>query len=165
VGPVEDRPDEDAEDLELPDTLSDDELDAAPDGPRDELDGDVDDELGDLDDLEGAGGAEDEDEAEETRHNALPRRLESWRSRTASGAVMSAMAMGLRQVFEPEQRKPAIVAEAPSDPYDDDDPIVVEYVADDASGTTVILRPWLMQHSSDAQPEPAAPEDEEGVER
>jgi hypothetical protein len=125
---VDEHPDEDAENAEdaeavdLPDTLYDDVL-------EDELDDD------DLED-----GAE-----EEARHNALPRRLESWRSRTATGAVMSAMAMGLQQVFQPERKIPAIVAEAPSDPYDDDDPIVVDYVADDASGTKVILRPWLMQ--------------------
>jgi len=129
---VDDHPDDQAEAVEaveaidLPDTFFDDELEAlaADDGESDE--------------------DPEEDDDGEVRHNALPRRVESWRSRSATGAVISAMAMGLRQVFEPERRKPAIIAEAPSDPYDDDDPVVVDYVADDASGTKVILRPWLM---------------------
>jgi hypothetical protein len=98
-------------------------------------------------------GIEFEDDGvddEAPRHNALPRRVESWRTRTATGAVMSAMAMGLHQVFAKEQEKPAIVQEAPSDPYDDDDPVIVEYAADDAEGTTVILRPWLLKKDEGA---------------
>lgn len=79
------------------------------------------------------------------RRNALPRRVESWRSRSASGAIATAIAMGLQQVFEPERRRPAAVAEAPSDPYDDDDPITVDYVPDDAEATTVHVKPWLLQ--------------------
>jgi hypothetical protein len=79
------------------------------------------------------------------RRNALPRRVESWRSRSATGAIATAIAMGLQQVFEPERRRPAAVAEAPSDPYDDDDPITVDYVPDDAEGTTVHVKPWLLQ--------------------
>lgn len=79
------------------------------------------------------------------RRNALPRRVESWRSRSATGAIATAIAMGLQQVFEPERRRPAAVAEAPSDPYDDDDPITVNYVPDDAEATTVHVKPWLLQ--------------------
>ncbi len=79
------------------------------------------------------------------RRNALPRRVESWRSRSASGAVVTAIALGLQQVFEPERRRPAAVAEAPSDPYDDDDPITVDYVPDDAEATTVHVKPWLLK--------------------
>ena len=79
------------------------------------------------------------------RRNALPRRVESWRSRSATGAIATAIAMGLQQVFEPERRRPAAVAEAPSDPYDDDDPITVDYLPDDAEGTTVHVKPWLLQ--------------------
>jgi hypothetical protein len=86
-----------------------------------------------------------EDDHVAGRRNALPRRVESWRSRSATGAIATAIAMGLQQVFEPERRRPAAVAEAPSDPYDDDDPITVDYVPDDAEGTTVHVKPWLLQ--------------------
>ncbi len=96
----------------------------------------------------------DEDDAEDLgelsddhvggRRNALPRRVETWRSRSASGAIATALAMGLQQVFEPERRRPAAVAEAPSDPYDDDDPVTVDYAPDDAEGTIVHVKPWLL---------------------
>lgn len=120
MGQVDEDSDAADEQLDLPDTLFEDEL------------------------ADGRPETGDEEEDEAPRRNALPRRVESWRTRSATGAVISAMAMGLRQVFMPEQEKPAIIAEAPGDPYDDEDPIVVDYVADDASGTTVILRPWLL---------------------
>ena len=121
---------------------------ADPDGADDLLDADTDtdadtdsdvfvDPYDDLDDLsqDPVGG----------RRNALPRRVETWRSRSATGAIATAIAMGLQQVFEPEKRRPAIVAEAPSDPYDDDDPVTVDYVPDDAEGTKVHVKPWLLQ--------------------
>jgi hypothetical protein len=159
VGPVDDQPGERAEEPDLPDTLFADQLDDA-DGEADAAPDDGEPAAAEFED------GFDDLEADEPRRNALPRRLESWRTRSATGAVISAMAMGLQQVFAPQREKPAIIAEAPSDPYDDDDPIVVEYVADDASGTTVILRPWLMPGAEGAaKPEveaPAEARDEDG---
>ncbi len=123
---------------------------AAPDpegsagGGVDEIDADVagNDEEADLGDLseDQVGG----------RRNALPRRVESWRTRSASGAIATALAMGLQQVFEPEKRRPAAVAEAPSDPYSNDDPVTVDYAPDDAEGTTVHVKPWLLQKGDPA---------------
>lgn len=97
----------------------------------------------DEDDPEGLGDLDEDDTGSGSR-NALPRRVESWRRRSATGAIATAMAMGLQQVFEPERRKPAAMAEAPSDPYSDDDPITVDYVPDDAMATTVHVKPWLL---------------------
>ncbi len=79
------------------------------------------------------------------RRRLAARSVSSWRNRSATGAIATAIAMGLQQVFEPEKRRPAAVAEAPSDPYDDDDPVTVEYVPDDAEATTVRVKPWLLQ--------------------
>ncbi len=111
------------------------QVDAATD-----LDTDADaDDLGELSDDELGG-----------RRNALPRRVESWRTRSATGAIATALAMGLQQVFEPEKRRPAAVAEAPSDPYSDDDPVTVDYAPDDAEGTTVHVKPWLLQKGDSA---------------
>lgn len=78
------------------------------------------------------------------RRNALPPRIESWRTRSATGAIATAMAMGLKEVFQPEKRRPAIIAEAPGDPYTDEDPVTVDYAPDDAPGTTVHVKPWLL---------------------
>ncbi len=105
----------------------------------DGLDLDEGDDLGDLSD-DHVGG----------RRNALPPRVESWRTRSATGAIATALAMGLQQVFEPEKRRPAAVAEAPSDPYSDDDPVTVDYLPDDAEGTTVHVKPWLLQKGDPA---------------
>ena len=107
--------------------------DASSDDP--DASGDADDDLGELYDDDRIAG----------RRNALPRRVESWRTRSASGAIATAIAMGLQQVFEPERRRPAAVAEAPSDPYADDDPVTVDYVPDDAEATRVHVKPWLLQ--------------------
>ena len=116
--------------------------------------------LGEDDDLEGGGptsGDDDELDAGDYeyddvggRRNALPRRVESWRARSATGAIATAVALGLQQVFEPEKRRPAAVAEAPSDPYSDDDPVTVDYLPDDAEGTTVHVKPWLLQKGDPA---------------
>lgn len=115
-----------------------------PGGGVDEIDGDMagDDEVADLGELS--------DDHVGGRRNALPRRMESWRSRSATGAIATAMAMGLQQVFEPERRRPAAVAEAPSDPYDDNDPVTVDYLPDDAEGTRVHVKPWLLQKEDPA---------------
>ena len=84
------------------------------------------------------------------RPSAPVSRRESWRTRSATGAIATALAMGLQQVFEPEKRRPAAVAEAPSDPYSDDDPITVDYLPDDAGGTRVHVKPWLLQKEDPA---------------
>ncbi len=84
------------------------------------------------------------------RRSAPATRRESWRTRSATGAIATALAMGLQQVFEPEKKRPAAVAEAPSDPYSDDDPITVDYLPDDAGGTKVHVKPWLLQKEDPA---------------
>lgn len=69
--------------------------------------------------------------------------VERWRRRTASGALATAIALGLQQVFQPEfDTRPAIVQETSGTPYDDDDPVVVDFEPDAPEGTTVLLRPW-----------------------
>ena len=136
--------DEPTGDTDEPTDEADDPTDEA-DEPTDKLSDKLSDEVdepdsGDLGDL---GELSDDDIG--GRRNALPRRVESWRTRSAGGAIATALAMGLQQVFEPEKRRPAAVAEAPSDPYSDDDPITVDYSPDDAEGTTVHVKPWLLQ--------------------
>lgn len=132
-------------DEDLPVALGDDGV-AAEDAPGPAAEDALDDDPGGPDpDLEGDELLAAYDEAATARRNALPRRVESWRTRSASGAIATAIAMGLQQVFEPERRRPAAVAEAPSDPYHDDDPVTVDYVPDDAESTRVHVKPWLLQ--------------------
>ncbi len=71
--------------------------------------------------------------------------VERIRQRSAVGAMGMAMGLAFDQVFGRDHKKePAIVLEAAGDPYDDDDPVVVDYVNEDAQATTVSVRPWLL---------------------
>lgn len=101
------------------------------------------DDLDDLDDLdvqldEGAGG-----------HTALPARVEAWRRRTATGALLTGIARGLGQVFEPEREQPAIVAEAPGEPFGPPRPVEAVLDPDDPSASSLVVRRWLMDRPVD----------------
>ena len=58
-------------------------------------------------------------ENEAPRETGLPDRVEKWRRNSATGAVMTAFAFGLQQVFEPERKEPAIVMQTSGDPPKD----------------------------------------------
>lgn len=102
------------------------------------------DELDDLDDLglpfdEGAGN-----------HTALPARVEAWRRRTATGALLTGIARGLGQVFEPEREQPAIVAEAPGEPLGPPRPVEAVLDPDDPAASSLVVRRWLMEQRDPA---------------
>ncbi|HET6810896.1 MAG TPA: hypothetical protein VFH50_07800 [Acidimicrobiales bacterium] len=104
------------------------------------------DDLDDLDDLdgeleEGAGG-----------RTALPPRVEAWRRRTATGALLTGMVRGFGEVFEPERDQPAIVAEAPGEPLGPPRPLEAVLDPDDPSASSLVVRRWLMEG---ADPDPA----------
>lgn len=85
------------------------------------------------------------------RRSSLPPSVEKWRQRSGSGQILTAVALGLQKVFELERdNRPAIVQEAPGDPYSDDDPVVVDFEPEDVDNTTVKVRPWLLD--SDGHP-------------
>ena len=58
-------------------------------------------------------------ENEAPRVTGLPDRVEKWRRNSATGAVLTAFAFGLQQVFEPERKEPAIVMQTSGDPPKD----------------------------------------------
>ena len=87
-------------------------------------------------------GGEDEEEDEDDRGRPVMA-IERWRRRTAGGALATALALGLASVFQPPQDpRPPIVQETPGEPYDDRDPVIVDFEPDAPEGTTVLLRPW-----------------------
>ena len=75
---------------------------------------------------------------------ALPARVEAWRRRTATGALLTGIARGLGQVFEPEREQPAIVAEAPGEPFGPPRPVEAVLDPDDPSASSLVVRQWLM---------------------
>ena len=85
-------------------------------------------------------GDVDEDEAQRT---ALPAKMEAWRRRSATGAILTGFAFGLKEVFEPERDEPAIVQQVPGEPPGD---LPVEAQLDQTrpDEAVVTIRPWLL---------------------
>ena len=99
-------------------------------------------------------GSVDEDDSQKT---ALPPKVESWRRRSATGAILTGFAFGLREVFEPEREEPAIVAQVSGEPVGD---LPVQAQLDEVSPreSVVTIRPWLLEDrpATAGPPEPAA---------
>ena len=61
-------------------------------------------------------GTEQIRENEAPRRSGLPDSIERWRQRSATGAVLTAFAFGLQNVFEPERKEPAIIMQTSGRP-------------------------------------------------
>jgi len=70
-----------------------------------------------------------------------PLRFNQWMKRSATGAVMSGIALGLREALEPKRNLPAFVMEAPGEPDDPDAPISLHFDPDDPTKTVAVIRP------------------------
>lgn len=100
--------------------------------------------------------------ADDPRQTALPGRVERWRRRSATGAIMSGFAFGLKEVFEPERKEPSIVQETSGDPPEDL-PVDAEFDPLIARRSVVRIRPWLLPPHDDADdPDGGGGDDAEG---
>lgn len=81
-------------------------------------------------------------------HTALPPKIEAWRRRSATGAVLTGFAFGLQQVFETKD-EPAIVMETSGDPPKDL-PVEADLEYGRPRHSVVNIRPWLLP--GDQQP-------------
>lgn len=79
----------------------------------------------------------------------LPPRIESWRKRSAIGAVLTGLALGLQEALDPRKKQPSIQMQAPSDPNDPDAPLDVHVEPNQPDETVVTVRPWRLQDSRD----------------
>jgi hypothetical protein len=68
--------------------------------------------------------------------------LARWRKRTASGAILTGIALGLQDALELPRERPAIVQPAPADPGGDR-PFELYLDADHPEATVAVVRPWL----------------------
>jgi hypothetical protein len=101
----------------------------------------------DLDDL--AGGDDPGDGADE---GSVPPagRMEAWRKRSATGAVLTGIAFGLQQVFQKEREEPAIIMTTSGDPPRDL-PVEAEVEHGRPRRSVVNIRPWLLDRSPTGQ--------------
>ncbi len=127
------------------------------------------------DDLNGAGLDDDdadrdqltdlsaaaEDDSEQTAatdepgtppESALPPKVEAWRKRSATGAVLTGIAFGLQQVFGKEREEPAIIMTTSGDPPRDL-PVEAEVEHGRPRRSVVNIRPWLLENQGGPGPE------------
>jgi hypothetical protein len=74
-----------------------------------------------------------------------------WMKRSASGAILSGIALGLQQALEPKRELPAFVLEAPGEPEDPDAAITLRFDPDDPTKTVAVIR----APARDTPPDPA----------
>ena len=100
-----------------------------------------------------------------TGQAGTPGRVEAWRRRSALGAVLTGIAIGLGEVFEAEREQPAIVQETSGLPPRDL-PVQADLGEASPKRSVVQVRPWLLgsadgDPSSDRGPaEPSLPSGE-----
>ena len=99
-------------------------------------------------------------------HTALPPKVEAWRKRSATGAILTGFAFGLQQVFEPRE-EPAIIMETSGDPPKDL-PVDADLEYGRPRHSVVSIRPWLFQdeqvqgeETPGPDPDPKEPEPSE----
>ena len=76
-------------------------------------------------------------------HTALPPKVESWRRRSATGAILTGFAMGLQQALEKKREDPSIVVVTSGDPPDDL-PVEADFEYGRPRQSVVNIRPWLL---------------------
>ena len=76
-------------------------------------------------------------------HTALPPKVESWRRRSATGAILTGFALGLQQALEKRQEDPSIVVVTTGDPPDDL-PVEADFEYGRPRQSVVNIRPWLL---------------------
>jgi hypothetical protein len=67
----------------------------------------------------------------------------SWRRRTATGAILSGLALGFQQVFEDKKQDVAVIVETSGEPPKDL-PVEAKLEGPAARRSVVKIRPWLL---------------------
>lgn len=69
-----------------------------------------------------------------------PLRFSNWMKRSATGAVMTGIAFGLKEALQPKREEVALVIEAPGEPDDPDKPIDLRFDPESPADTVAIIR-------------------------
>lgn len=76
-------------------------------------------------------------------HTALPPKVEAWRRRSATGAILTGFALGLQEALEAPKEEPKVVMETSGDPPKDL-PVEAEFEYGRPRQSVVSIRPWLI---------------------
>lgn len=87
-------------------------------------------------------------------HTALPPKLEAWRKRSATGAILTGFALGLQEALEKPKEEPSIMMETSGDPPKDL-PVEADFEYGRPKHSVVQIRPWLLPERSDESPPPS----------
>jgi hypothetical protein len=104
-----------------------------------------------VDGTDDGAGADADDDAE----SRDPLRFNNWMKRSATGAVMTGIAVGLQQALQLPRQEPAFVIEASGEPHDPNRPIDLHFDPDNPADTVAIIR----RPASKAEPEEPSPSD------
>jgi hypothetical protein len=97
-----------------------------------------------------------QDRTEDGGQTALPPKVEAWRKRSATGAILTGFALGLQQAFDKEREEPAIVMQTSGDPPRDL-PVDATLEQGRPRHSVVNVRPWLLRDGAgETQDGPAA---------
>jgi len=69
-----------------------------------------------------------------------PLRFNRWMRSSASGGILTGIALGLQHALEERREQPAFVMEAPGEPEDPDAPISLHFDPDDPTKTVAVIR-------------------------
>ena len=83
----------------------------------------------------------DEQGDETDRYDSL--RFNRWMKRSATGALMTGIAIGLHEALELPKKEPAFVIKATGEPDGPQGPIDLQFDPDSPSNTVAVIRPWL----------------------
>ena len=84
-----------------------------------------------------AGGVVDEQEPPE---GSDPLKFSKWMKRSATGAVMTGISIGLREALQTTKKEPAFMIEASGQPDDPDNPIQLHFDPDNPADTVAVIR-------------------------
>lgn len=71
--------------------------------------------------------------------------LARWRRSSASGIVLTGIALGLREALEHDKERPAMVQPAPEGESADQRPFELYLDPDHPEATLAVVRPWLFR--------------------
>ena len=80
------------------------------------------------------------DDAGELDGGRDPLRFSNWMKRSATGAVMTGIAVGLKEALQPQRKEVPFVIESRDDPDDQDKPIDLHFDPDSPEATVAIIR-------------------------